>query len=157
MMQEGDGRSAILERLREATTSMESAVLPSSVIPLLSLELTARQLKVLTVLVTAEGGTTASRLAQSFDVSLATMSGVIDRLVGQEVAVRTDDPDDHRVRQVRATPLGRTVVQRLVARRPEFDDEVLAALTDDELAGLERGMSAIARHLGAEGRPATSD
>jgi len=149
MMEEGVGRSAILQRLREATTSMESAVLPSSVIPLLSLELTARQLKVLTVLVTTDGGTTASRLAQTFDVSLATMSGVLDRLVGQEVAARTNDPDDHRVRQVRATALGRTVVRGLVARRPEFDDEVLAALTDDELAGLERGMSAIARHLGA--------
>ncbi|KQR65782.1 hypothetical protein ASF89_00875 [Frigoribacterium sp. Leaf172] len=121
---------------------------------MLSLELTARQLKVLTVLVTTDGGTTASRLAQTFDVSLATMSGVLDRLVGQEVAARTNDPDDHRVRQVRATPLGRTVVRGLVARRPEFDDEVLAALTDDELAGLERGMSAIARHLGAAGTSA---
>lgn len=154
MMEEGVGRSAILERLREATASMESVVLPSSVTPLLSLELTARQLKVLTVLVTTDGGTTASRLAQTFDVSLATMSGVLDRLVGQEVAARTNDPDDHRVRQVRATPLGRTVVRGLVARRPEFDDEVLAALTDDELAGLERGMSAIARHLGAAGTSA---
>lgn len=154
MMEEGVGRSAILERLREATASMESVVLPSSVTPLLSLELTARQLKVLTVLVTTDGGTTASRLAQTFDVSLATMSGVLDRLVGQEVAARTNDPDDHRVRQVRATPLGRTIVRGLVARRPEFDDEVLAALTDDELAGLERGMSAIARHLGAAGTSA---
>ncbi|WP_162236435.1 MarR family transcriptional regulator, partial [Frigoribacterium sp. Leaf263] len=94
MMEEGVGRSAILQRLREATTSMESVVLPSSVTPLLSLELTARQLKVLTVLVTTDGGTTASRLAQTFDVSLATMSGVLDRLVGQEVAARTNDPDD---------------------------------------------------------------
>jgi len=128
---------------------MESVVLPASVTPLLSLELTARQLKVLTVLVTSEDGATGSRLAEAFDVSLATMSGVLDRLVGRGVAARTDDPDDQRVRRVRATPLGRAVVRGLVARRPEFDDDVLAALTVDELAGLERGMSAIARHLGA--------
>lgn len=131
---------------------METAVLPASVTPLLSLELTARQLKVLTVLVTSEGGATGSRLAAAFDVSLATMSGLLDRLIVRGVAERVDDPDDQRVRRIRATALGRAVVRGLVARRPEFDDEILAALTDEELAGLERGMSAIARHLGVSAR-----
>jgi len=148
MTGERDAREQLVGRLRAATRSMESAVLPASVTPLLTLELTARQLKVLTVLVTSADGTTGSRLADAFDVSLATMSGVLDRLVARGVAERRDDPDDQRVRRVRATPLGRAVVQGLVARRPEFDDDVLAALSDDELAGLERGMSAIARHLG---------
>lgn len=145
-------RERLVAQLRASTRSMETAVLPASVTPLLSLELTARQLKVLTVLVTSEDGATGSRLAAAFDVSLATMSGLLDRLIARGVADRAEDPDDQRVRRIRATALGRAVVRGLVARRPEFDDEILAALTDEELAGLERGMSAIARHLGVSAR-----
>ncbi|MBF4632605.1 MarR family transcriptional regulator [Clavibacter michiganensis subsp. phaseoli] len=147
-MRQVDTRAATLARLRSVTRDMESAALPASVAPLLSLQLTVQQLKVLTVLVTSEDGATGSDLARVFDVSLATVSGLLDRLVGHGVAARTGDPADHRVKRVRATPLGREVVQRLVAARPEFDDDILAGLSDEELAALETGMSAIARQLG---------
>lgn len=74
---------------------------------------------------------------------MASMSGVLDRLVGQGVAVRTGDSRDGRVRRIEATPLVRVVIGRLVASRPEFDEEVLTKLRLEDLRALEQGMRAV--------------
>lgn len=140
-------RAALLARLRDITTAMESTTLPSSASPLLSLDLTVQQLKVLTVLVTSTDGASGRGLSTIFGVTMASMSGLLDRLVARGVAEKTNDPTDQRVRTVRATPLGRTVVQKLVAARPEFDDTILAGLSLAELEALEFGMAAINREL----------
>lgn len=140
-------RAALLARLRDITTAMESTTLPSSASPLLSLDLTVQQLKVLTVLVTSTDGASGRGLSTIFGVTMASMSGLLDRLVARGVAEKTNDPTDQRVRTVRATPLGRTVVQKLIAARPEFDDTILAGLSLAELEALEFGMAAINREL----------
>ena len=140
-------RAALLARLRDITTAMESTTLPSSASPVLALDLTVQQLKVLTVLVTSTDGASGRGLSAMFGVTMASMSGLLDRLVARGVAEKTNDPTDQRVRTVRATPLGRTVVQKLVAARPEFDDTILAGLSLAELRALELGMAAISREL----------
>ncbi|MGO2541837.1 MAG: MarR family winged helix-turn-helix transcriptional regulator [Specibacter sp.] len=140
-------RAALLARLRDITTAMESTTLPSSASPVLALDLTVQQLKVLTVLVTSTDGASGRDLSATFGVTMASMSGLLDRLVARGVAEKTNDPTDQRVRTVRATPLGRTVVQKLVAARPEFDDTILAGLSLAELRALELGMAAVSREL----------
>ena len=60
----------------------------------------SQQLKVLTILVTEPEGSTIRALSAAMEVSLATMSGIVDRLESQDMIVRALDPYDQRVRRV---------------------------------------------------------
>lgn len=136
-------RERIVREIRTLTAAMEQAMLPALIQHLLSTDLTIQQLKVLLVLVTTREGATGRGLAESFGVSMASMSGLVDRLVAQGVATRSEDPDDHRVRRVHATPKGASVARRLVVARPEFHDSVLMGLSVEDLGALEQGIRAV--------------
>ncbi|MFC9933982.1 MarR family winged helix-turn-helix transcriptional regulator [Glutamicibacter sp. NPDC127525] len=140
-------RDELLRQLHQSTDAIATAALPSSILPLLNLDLTAQQVKVLTILVTAENGSTGQLLAKGFGVSMASMSGMLDRLVTRGAAERYPDPHDQRVRRIKATPLGREVVRQLVADRPELADEITALLSTGDLAALAQGMAAVARAM----------
>lgn len=149
-------RDELLRQLRESSDAIAAAALPSSILPLLKLDLTAQQVKVLTILVTTVNGATGQSLAKEFEVSMASMSGMLDRLVSRGVAERFPDPDDQRVRRVKATSLGREVVRQLVADRPELAEEITARLATGDLRALARGMAAVARimqELPAQAKP----
>jgi DNA-binding MarR family transcriptional regulator len=130
-------------RIAMMTSRFENDALAAIVEPLLSLELTIQQLKVLTVLVTTEDGATVTALASSFDVSLASMSGIVERLAAQGVVERVTDTADQRVRRLRATRRGREAVRRLMARRPEYGVTIIDRLTLDDLRALDQGMRAV--------------
>lgn len=136
-------RERIVREIRFLTAAMEQASLPALIQHLLTTDLTIQQLKVLLVLVTTREGATGRGLAESFGVSMASMSGLIDRLVAQGVAARSKDPDDHRVRRVHATPKGASVARQLVVARPEFHDSVLMGLSVEDLSALEQGIRAV--------------
>ena len=142
-------RRDLLERIDALTLAVTVRSIPMVLEPLLGTDLTIQQLKTLSVVVTTEGGASGARLAESFGVSLASMSKLLDRLVSQGLVVRSTDADDQRVRRVDATPLGRAVVRRLMASRPELGDEVLARLSTAELRALETGIAAVSRELRA--------
>nr|WP_269327610.1 MarR family transcriptional regulator [Kineosporia mesophila] len=111
--------------------------------------MTFAQLKVLTMLATTPGGLTVRGLADSFGVSMASMSTMIDRLVAQGAAQRDVDSSDSRVRRIHVTPLGRDALHRIVSARPEFDDQTLQYLSLDDLRALTQGMQAVARVFAA--------
>ncbi|MDU0328430.1 MarR family transcriptional regulator [Microbacterium sp. KSW2-21] len=121
--------------------------IPRVLEPLMMTDLTIQQLKVLTVVVTTDGGATGAGLAQAFEVSMPSMSKLIDRLAAAELIVREEDRVDHRVRRIHATDLGRAVVRELMAARPELGEDVLLRLTQAELEALETGLRAISREL----------
>lgn len=143
----------LIHELRSLTEDISTASLPASVIPLLELDLTAQQVKVLTILVTTLEGGTVQSLSRLFNVSMASMSGMLDRLVTHGVAERTVDPKDQRIRRIKATSLGREVIGELVANRPELADEILYRISADELRSLTIGLAAIARELRAQQQP----
>ncbi|PWV57386.1 MarR family winged helix-turn-helix transcriptional regulator [Nocardiopsis sp. L17-MgMaSL7] len=136
-------RARVVHEIRTLTAAMEQAALPAQVQHLLSMDLTIQQLKVLMVLVTTREGATGRGLAASFGVSMATMSGLIDRLASQGMATRSEDPDDHRVRRVHATSQGAALARRLVMERPEFNDSVLMGLSIEDLNALQQGIRAV--------------
>lgn len=140
-------RNELLRQLHHCRDAIATAALPSSILPLLKLDLTAQQVKVLTILVTTEDGSTGQSLAKEFGVSMASMSGMLDRLVSRGAAERYPDPHDQRVRRIKATPLGREVVRQLVADRPELADEITALLSTGDLAALVQGMAAVAQAM----------
>lgn len=111
-------------------------------------QLTIQQLKVLSSIVVNEASTT-SGLAEDFEVSLPTMSRLVDRLARQDLIERAPDDDDQRVRRLKPTDLGRAVVAEILAARPELGADVIDGLSLEELRSLEIGMRAVDRELRA--------
>ncbi|MEV0838419.1 MarR family transcriptional regulator [Actinocatenispora sera] len=92
------------QRLQQAATRLR----PS---PLLDLNLTMQQLKVLIAL--ARGATSGQALTDVLGVRLATVTGIVDRLAAQHLVSRREDPNDRRVRRVELTATGRRLLDRL--------------------------------------------
>lgn len=143
----GDDREAVQQSIDALAIAITIRSIPRILQPLLTTDLTIQQLKVLSVIVTAEDGATAGGLVDTFSVSMPTVSKLVDRLVAAGLATRSFDPNDQRVRRICATSLGRSVVRELMAARPELGGDVLAGLTVDELRALEFGLRAVSREL----------
>ncbi len=58
-----------------------------------------------------------SELAETFGVSVPSMSRAVDALVCEELATRVEDPDDRRVRRVAITGKGKELVDTLLVVR----------------------------------------
>ncbi len=56
-------------------------------------------------------------LAETFGVSVPSMSRAVDALVGEDLATRVEDPDDRRVRRVAITAKGKDLVDTLLVVR----------------------------------------
>lgn len=143
-------QGALLDELLRMQAVMETTVVPEIVEPLLSLRLTMQQLKVLGILMTDPDGSTVQGLSKTLGVSLATMSGIVERLTGHDMATRVEDPNDHRVRRVLPTARGREVMQELLAARPQLSRPPLERLDIEDLRALTRGVGALLRVMQAE-------
>jgi DNA-binding MarR family transcriptional regulator len=137
------GRDAVVRSVEALALTISIRSIPMSLEPLLKTDLTIAQLKVLSLVVTSEDGATGGGLAETFGVSMATTSKHVDRLVEQGLVTRAFDVDDQRVRRIRATELGRAVVLRMMASRPELGSEVLRDLATEDLRALEQGLRAV--------------
>lgn len=58
-----------------------------------------------------------SDLAELFGVSVPSMSRAVDALVKAKLATRVEDPDDRRVRRVKITAKGKSLVAKIVTVR----------------------------------------
>ena len=140
-------RLALLRELRDAQCQMQSAILPHVSAQLQTFPLTIQQLRVLTILGTSTDGNTVACLAGIVEVSLATMSGLIDRLNARGMVTRIDDAHDQRVRRVVATEEGRKLLERLVATQPHLEPWLIDALEISDLRALAQGVAALTRAL----------
>lgn len=136
-------REALLDELLRIQDDLENSFVPETIETMLSLSLTMQQLKVLAILMTEPEGSSVQALAKTVGVSLATMSGIVDRLESQAMIERALDLRDQRVRRVTATPTGRETVQRLLAGRPELNRTPLNRLAIADLRALTQGIRAL--------------
>jgi DNA-binding MarR family transcriptional regulator len=89
----------------------------------------------------ADGGVTQHRLAEELGLTPGTVSVRIDRLVRTGLAQRSPDPASRRRTLIVPTPAGRDLFERVIGSHLATEDQLLAALSDDErtqLAGLLR-------------------
>jgi DNA-binding MarR family transcriptional regulator len=150
---ERDGLMAQLERIQQ---EFERRALSSMAEPLISTPLTMQQLKVLTMIAIDPEKATGHELAGLLKVSVATMSGVIDRLVEHGVVVRTEDPADRRVRRLTVTPEGSEMIRGLLSTTGTIPVPVLERMGVDDLRALVQGLRAIdqaSRELQSERGP----
>lgn len=105
--------------------------------PLFTANLTMRQLHVV-MLLSCSPSTSGRQLARQLDVSLGTVTGLVDRLVRLGLADRHEDPFDRRVRRIQLTASGRELVDRLDTAGPAQYQEIMERLDTETLRALER-------------------
>jgi DNA-binding MarR family transcriptional regulator len=139
---EQDELISCLERLQE---SFERRALSSMAAPLISTPLTMQQLKVLTMIAIDPDKATGHELAAQLKVSVATMSGLVDRLVEHGMVTRGEDPADRRVRRLTVTPEGSATIRSLLSSAGTMPTPVLRRLALEDLRALVQGVLALDR------------
>jgi len=99
-------------------------------------------LNVLTLL-EASGPLPMSRLAEALDISVASATGVVDRMESRGLVERRRDAEDRRVVLVHPAAGGRSLFGEIDTRRREGLVRLLEHLSDAELAGLLDGHRAL--------------
>jgi DNA-binding MarR family transcriptional regulator len=112
--------------------------------PLFASQLTMPQLKILLLLYRL-GETSGRELAGLLGVSLATMSGMVDRLVAHDLVTRAEDPSDRRVRRITLSSTGQEMIGSIITAGKEKQARLLRRLTDAELRTVADAMQAMIR------------
>jgi DNA-binding MarR family transcriptional regulator len=99
-------------------------------------------LNVLTLL-EASGPMPMGRLAEQLDISVASMTGVIDRMEARGLVERRRDSKDRRVILVQPGKGGRKLIEDIGKRRRLALAALLSKLTDTQLEGLLEGHRAL--------------
>jgi DNA-binding MarR family transcriptional regulator len=144
-----------LERVQE---NFERRALSSMAEPLISTPITMQQLKVLTMIAIDPERATGHELAAQLKVSVASMSGLVDRLVEHGMVSRGEDPSDRRVRRLSVTPEGSATIRNLLSSSGTMPTPVLRRLSIEDLRALVQGILAFDRAVRelAEGDSAAS-
>lgn len=121
---------------------------------LMDTSLTMSQLKILLVL-GRSGACGGQELVREIGVGLPTMTGIVDRLVAQGYVTRREDPNDRRVRLVELTRGGRDLIEGLATAGLERLRQILATLTDDELAVVAHATDLMGRAIAVVDAPVT--
>jgi DNA-binding MarR family transcriptional regulator len=108
----------------------------------LSLDLTMPQLKVVLLLFT-NGPERMSAMASALGVSLATATGVVDRLVEKDMVTREGDPNDRRVVLIRLSDKGEKLIAGLWQLARDNAEVLLRALDQRQLQLLNEALRAL--------------
>lgn len=95
-------------------------------------------------------GLKMSDLSRYLKVSNGNVTGIVDRLVEEGLALRVAVPGDRRANLARLTPKGEAAFADLAAQHEAWIDELLAQLTDTDtqvmMGLLKKAMTQEARH-----------
>jgi DNA-binding MarR family transcriptional regulator len=119
--------------------------------PLFSSHLTLSQLKIL-MLLSRHGNISGGELARLLGVGAATLSGMVDRLVVQDLVTRTEDQQDRRVRRIGLTRAGDKLIAGIITAGAEKQRTLLSRLSAAELAVVAEAMKVLVR-VAAENEP----
>ena len=142
----------ILEQLEPLIARQRRAVAKEGCLRAIS----STQLHVLFMLM-SDGPVTMGRLAESLDVSLPNVTGIVDRMVENGMVQRSRDEGDRRVVTVSATAAGRHTVDEIdLVRRRQLAAVLEQLSADQQRRALETftEMRRAAQRLDQEGAPA---
>jgi DNA-binding MarR family transcriptional regulator len=132
----GSERELLLRRVLRAEQRMRDLLTYDRTNPIFSVNLTMQQLRVL-MLISRRDRLTSQELTRGLGVSLATTSGIVDRLVAHDYVTRLDDPRDRRIRRLTLAPAGRKALDEIVDSGWDAAHRLLGRLDDDTLRLLE--------------------
>jgi DNA-binding MarR family transcriptional regulator len=106
----------------------------------------------------SDGALPMGKVAEALDVSVASATGIIDRMEQRGLVERGQQPDDRRVVLVHPTSAGRAVLSDLDEHRRARISRILERLTDRELGALLKGLRAMsAARAAVEAEAADAD
>jgi DNA-binding MarR family transcriptional regulator len=106
----------------------------------MDLDLTVPQFKTL-YFIACQGTTNTKKIANELGVTSSNMTGIIDRLVKQELVSRQENPADRRMHELRVTEKGENTLAGLREKNIKALSEVLDHMSEEDLATLARGLS----------------
>jgi DNA-binding MarR family transcriptional regulator len=122
--------------------------------PLFSSHLTLSQLRIL-MLLSRSGGMSGRELSDRVGVGLAALSGMIDRLVTNNLVLRQEDPHDRRVRRISLSKGGTELIRSIITAGAEKQRRLLSRLSDQELTQVADAIQIMVRAAEeAAGEPA---
>ncbi|MEU5869339.1 MULTISPECIES: MarR family transcriptional regulator [unclassified Nonomuraea] len=130
-----DEREDLIRRITETQRDL-GKLFTQQQSPLFSSNLTIRQLHVVMQLST-HGSASGQDLAHTLGVSLATVTGIVDRLVAQGLVSRHEDPNDRRVRRVELTPAGVTLIAEINDAGLRHYKRIMSHLDTEALRALD--------------------
>jgi DNA-binding MarR family transcriptional regulator len=145
MDQKGDymaEKDEVIERILGEVAGIFRELLPLAHKELLEMDLTAPQLKVI-LLLYLYGHTRMSELAGSLGVTLATATGIVDRLVEKELVLRESQPDDRRVVMCRLSAKGIEQTDRLWKTSREKARQLLATMDLSRLKMIDEALGSL--------------
>lgn len=139
-----DPRETVVREIVEGMASARSATKRQDFRRLITQSVSMSHMHVLATLREA-GPLPMSRLANALDVSVASATGIVNRMEDRGLVERSRDDADRRIVTVSLSDDGRRVMDEIDARAQAFFARVLRELTADELLQLRNGMRALHR------------
>lgn len=97
-------------------------------------------------------GLKMSEISRLLRVSNGNITGIVDTLTQEGLALRVSVPGDRRANLVLLTPRGRTLFAEHAAVHEAWIDEILGGLNDDDIAGMIRRLDHLTQALDHEDR-----
>lgn len=139
---QSEGRRRLAEGVLDELTSWNPLERMRAFRSWLAGSLSLVHLHVLTIL-EAGGPQSMSRLADALDVSVASATGIVDRMERRGLVERRPDPDDRRMVIVHLLEPGADIFRQLGEHRRQALGRLLDRLTDDELSAFLIGLRAL--------------
>lgn len=143
-------RAALLTAIEGHGTEIRRMMSRAGADHLLGSGLTMQQFRVV-MLLAEDGPLPQGELAHALGVSLASVSGLVDRLAARDIVERTPSPVDGRVRLAGLTAAGRTLAEQVTTEGRNLLHSLLRAVDTTALRGLEQGLAALRAAIGHEG------
>jgi DNA-binding MarR family transcriptional regulator len=96
-----------------------------------------------------EGQVSQARLQSHLGVDGAAITRQVKQLEAQGLISRAADPQDNRFTLVTLTAAGRELAERLMLVRASFEAEVIAGMSEEDVAALRRGLNHVRANLAA--------
>jgi DNA-binding MarR family transcriptional regulator len=141
-MKQGPTQEELIENILHLTDRAFRELLPMVPKEWLHLNLTTPQLKVV-LLLFISGPSRMSEIALALGVSLATATGVLDRLVERGLVIREGDPEDRRVVICRLSAEGEKLIGGLWQLSRDRAGELMRALTPSQLLLITQALEAL--------------
>lgn len=92
-----------------------------------------------------DGALSMSAVADALDVSIASATGIVDRMEKRGLVERRHSTDDRRVVEVHPTAHGLATIREMESQLRMHMQKIVAELSDEELAGLLLGVRGLHR------------
>jgi len=144
-------RTEIIESILRTADKLFRKLLPTVPRELLELDMTMPQLKILFLLF-MNGPMRMGALALDLNVTLATATGLIDRLVERGMVAREGQPDDRRVVICRLSDEGHKTISRIWETARNNSRRLLENLDTSSLQTFEEVLKAMLESAGGPGK-----